>query len=147
MPYLHLTTHSKRQNVATFFILLLIAVSLVAPAYKASGDDFTPQTLLTIDLGTSNNFVNLEIFGAAADDHISGNGDPNTFTNFPRAHALATGDFNKDGFDDLVIGAPDVDFTPQGGSLKANAGAVYILLGRPNFTNPTIVDANTASAL
>lgn len=39
-------------------------------------------------------------------------------------HALAAGDFNRDGFDDLAIGVPSEDIVS-----KRNAGAVNVLLG------------------
>ncbi|WP_437939833.1 hypothetical protein [Sorangium sp. So ce341] len=42
-------------------------------------------------------------------------------------HALAAGDFNRDGFDDLAIGAPGEDI---GGD--DDAGSVYILYGSPS---------------
>ncbi|MFO7565153.1 MAG: FG-GAP-like repeat-containing protein [Enhygromyxa sp.] len=41
---------------------------------------------------------------------------------------LATGDFNCDGFADLVISAPDEDIR-TGGGLAVNAGAVHVLFG------------------
>src|SRR5262249_2785358 len=85
-----------------------------------------------IDLATSNAD---QILGASDGDHITGNTDPA----FPRARALASGDFNHDGFSDLIIGAPDVTFTPGGGSPR-QCGAVYVLFGKANV--PTIVDTN-----
>jgi hypothetical protein len=44
-------------------------------------------------------------------------------------HALAVGDFDADGADDLVIGAPDEDHVPLFGSTIADMGAVYVLYG------------------
>ena len=42
--------------------------------------------------------------------------------------ALASGDFDGDGFDDLAIGAPSEDLTTAGG-VEADAGAVSVLYG------------------
>ena len=44
-------------------------------------------------------------------------------TNGQFGHALASGDFNDDGFDDLAIGSPGFDFP------GANTGRIYILKG------------------
>ncbi len=46
--------------------------------------------------------------------------------------ALATGDFNRDGFGDLAIGAPSED----AGSV-ANTGLVHVIYGGPPGTRPT----------
>ena len=43
----------------------------------------------------------------------------------------ASGDVNGDGYDDLIVSATGVDYAG-----RANAGAVYIILGRPNL-DPT----------
>ena len=43
-------------------------------------------------------------------------------------YALAAGDFNGDGFDDLAIGVPNQDVVVSGRSVL-NAGAVYVLRG------------------
>jgi hypothetical protein len=45
--------------------------------------------------------------------------------------AVAVGDFNGDGFDDLAIGVPDEDLN-AGNQLIANAGAVHIIYGSAN---------------
>lgn len=43
-------------------------------------------------------------------------------------HALAVGDFNNDGYDDLAVGVPDEDITTAEGTFP-NAGAVNIIYG------------------
>jgi len=43
-------------------------------------------------------------------------------------YSVASGDFNKDGFDDLAVGAPFEDI----GSTKIDAGAVNVILGSNN---------------
>src|SRR5436853_4240592 len=61
----------------------------------------TAQATFNINLGDVPSPANLQVIGASANDHLSGNGLPDTFSVFPRAHALATGDFNHDGFQDV----------------------------------------------
>jgi len=109
----------------------------------SANSQISPHLVQTVDLSTT--AASISLLGATADDHLSGDDAPDSFTAFPRAHAVATGDFNNDGFDDMVVGAPDADFDPATGDLRANAGAVYIILGRANFTTPFVVDANLAS--
>jgi hypothetical protein len=127
-------------------LIALISIAGIAGAFSATADDQFPQTSQVIDLNGIPNPAALTIFGATAGDHLSGNGAANTFTTFPRAHALVTGDFNGDGTQDVAIGAPDTDFTPAAPATpRTNAGAVYILFGRPTFPSPTTIDTNLAA--
>ncbi|MFY9607142.1 MAG: hypothetical protein WAU45_00845 [Blastocatellia bacterium] len=126
-------------------LISLLAVSLVSIAiaivpFKAATGDVSTQTVQFIDLSAA--AANIQILGAGDADHLSGNGAANSFATLPRSHAVAVGDINDDGIDDLITGAPDADFTPQGGSLRADAGSVYILFGRASFSTPTIIDTN-----
>jgi len=122
--------------------LALIVISTAALPFKATTDDVSTQLVQSIDLSAAS--ADIQLLGAGEADHLSGNGSANSFATFPRSHALAAGDINNDGIGDLIIGAPDADFTPQGGPTRANAGAVYILFGKTTFTSPTIIDTNTA---
>jgi len=47
---------------------------------------------------------------------------------------IRVGNFNNDQFDDLAIGAPNAD--PLG---RSNAGIIYLIEGRVNFSNSTIL--------
>ena len=49
--------------------------------------------------------------------------------------ALASGDFNNDGYDDLAIGAPGQVFT-NNGVRYANSGAVFVLFGSATGLRP-----------
>lgn len=98
------------------FIISLLAVALVSIAmavvpFKATTDDVSTQTVQFIDLSAA--AANIQMLGAADADHLSGSGAANSFATFPRSHAVATGDINDDGIDDLIVGAPDADFTPE----------------------------------
>ncbi|HVG18454.1 MAG TPA: Ser-Thr-rich GPI-anchored membrane family protein [Blastocatellia bacterium] len=108
-------------------------------------EDQFPQANTNIDLGGNPNPAGVTLLGASTNDHLSGNGAPNTFSVFPRAHAIVTGDFNRDGIQDVAIGAPDTDFIPAAGTPRPNAGAVYILFGRQTFPASAIIDTNTTA--
>jgi hypothetical protein len=133
----------KIECLAILITVVSFGIAAVLWNRPANADDVTTQAILNFDLGTTN--ANVSILGASSEDHLSGNGVPGVFTSFPRAHAIATGDFNGDNIDDVLIGAPDADFTPTGGANRAGAGAAYVVFGRQNFVNPTIIDANLAA--
>jgi FG-GAP repeat len=129
-------------------IVLLFSLSMVAPSFRvAAQDDLQAQLSQLIDLSTNPNAANVQMLGATTGDRLSGSGAADSFaaTSYPRAHAVVTGDFNNDGNRDIVAGAANFDFTPQGGTARADAGAVYVLLGRPAFGSPSIVDTNTTA--
>ncbi|RLF66855.1 MAG: hypothetical protein DRN57_06260 [Thermoplasmata archaeon] len=64
--------------------------------------------------------ADLVIYGVDADDHFG--------------TALVTADINMDGFEDIVISAPDADGK---GNAKRNSGEVYILAGRARSEYPS----------
>jgi hypothetical protein len=127
-----------------FFLMSLLALSF-SLRFVASlkADDISTQALQTIDLSSTTPGVT--IIGANDNDNLGGNGSAGSFSSAPRAHPIATGDFNRDGIQDVAIGAPDADFTPQGGTNRANAGAVYIIFGRQSFGAAAVIDANLAA--
>lgn len=43
------------------------------------------------------------------------------------------GDINGDGFDDIIIGAPDVGEPTPAGRYSSSRGAIYVLFGEPNL--------------
>lgn len=121
---------------------ILLSVSMVAGMFTPTTRSQSVQATLMIDLSAAPSPANIQMLGANSSDHLSGAGTSGSFSSFPRSHAIAVGDFNKDGFKDVVVGAPETDFTPQGGSARADAGAVYILFGKATFAAQTIVDTN-----
>ena len=122
-----------------FFAAIVLTVSTV-PVGSQSGQ---PAANISLAAPTPSNPT---IIGANADDHLSGNGTPDTFSAFPRAHAIAVGDFNHDGFQDVVIGAPDADITPAAPAApRPAAGAVYVIFGKPTFGANAIIDTNPAA--
>jgi hypothetical protein len=127
-------------------VMTLISMAWVIGSVSATADNLLPQASTNIGLGDTPNPAAATLIGASANDHLSGNGTANTSSVFPRAHAIATGDFNRDGFQDIAIGAPDADFAPGAPATpRANAGAVYILFGRQTFPAGTLIDTNTAA--
>jgi hypothetical protein len=138
MRYSKSTGLGKRLHPVFLLAFFLLAAAWPVGNSLLKAKAQSPQAIQTIDVTTAP----LTVLGAGEKDELSGNGSPGVFTAFPRAHAVATGDFNKDGIADLAIGAPEADFTPTGGASRADAGAVYVIFGK-NFPNPTILDAAT----
>jgi hypothetical protein len=137
MSYIKSSGRGRRLTSAFLLAFFLLAAGWpVGNSLKAQ----SPQAIETIDVTNAQ----ITVLGASEKDELSGNGAEKTFTSFPRAHAVASGDFNKDGIADLVIGAPEADFTPTGGVSRAGAGAVYVVFGKTNFANPTVIDAANA---
>jgi hypothetical protein len=124
----------------TLSVFALIVATLPVAANTQS-DTQTAQGLVNIDLGATS--AGITFFGAGGSDHLSGNAAPGTSATFPRAHAIVTGDFNRDGSLDVAIGAPDADFAPTAPApARPNAGAVYILFGKSTFPANAIIDTS-----
>lgn len=144
MASMRIALFKINQPIISSLAVALVSIAIAVVPFRARTDDISGQTVQFIDLSAS--AANIQILGAGAGDHLSGNGATNSFATFPRSHAVAVGDINDDGIDDLIIGAPDADFTPQGGSARAEAGSVHILFGRSSFASPTIIDTNLAAS-
>src|SRR5215213_1028179 len=132
----------SRTILALLATISFIGLALITASFSTRAQ-VTTQTFQTIDPVSTD--ADVEILGAATGDHISGNGTPGN-TALTRARALATGDFDNDGIDDLVIGAPEanVTLTPQGAPAvsRPDAGIVYVLSGR---TTPFPATVDTAA--
>jgi hypothetical protein len=70
----------------------------------------------TIDLATTP--AALTVFGGDADDYLADR------------FSLAQGDFNDDGIDDILLGAPKADGPDNA---RSNAGEAYVILGSPDL--------------
>ncbi|MDH5406056.1 MAG: hypothetical protein OEX80_05905 [Candidatus Aminicenantes bacterium] len=85
---------------------------------------FNPPT--TFDLSTLSPDIN--IYGEAIDDSCG--------------YAVASGDVNGDGYDDIIIGAPDAGLaSPE----RMYVGKTYVIFGK-SFASPTTIDLSTDSA-
>ena len=93
--------------------------------YVIFGESF-PSTPYTIDLETQS--ADISIYGADYKDYSG--------------YAVASGDVNGDGFDDIIIGAHGAD---PGDPSRANAGETYVIFG---FSIPwtVIIDLSTTPA-
>jgi len=129
---------STRFVFSTLLTLILILNPLAGNVIRVLSQEITPQTVQVVDLGST--AAGIQVLGPASESHLTGNGTAGNFDAIPRARALATGDINHDGISDLIVGAPEHDFTPQGGAARANAGAVYVIFGKSTFTPPVTFD-------
>jgi hypothetical protein len=100
-------------NVSAASAALAITVDVTAPAAPKGFDLATAPQLSAIISGTSGFVIN----GALADDRSG-------------FSVSSAGDVNNDGFDDLIIGAPDAD--PNGNI----SGASYVVFGKANNSTP-----------
>jgi hypothetical protein len=131
---------ANAQPITGFLAIAVVAIGMAVIPAKVKTDDISTQTVQFIDLSAG--AANIQMLGAGTADRLSGNGAANSFATYPRSHAVAAGDINDDGIDDLIVGAPDADFTPESGGPRLDAGSVYVLFGRTSFTSPTIIDTS-----
>jgi hypothetical protein len=75
-------------------------------------DSSTPGPSATIDLATT--AADLTVYGGDADDYLADR------------FSLARGDFNGDGIDDILVGAPKASGPDN---VRNNAGEAYVILG------------------
>lgn len=87
-------------------------------AYVIYGDSSLPNAIDLLDLGTYGS----TIYGAHMNDSLG-------------TAVSSAGDMNGDGFDDLILGAPDADGI---GYLRSNSGETYVIFGAAAF--PTSID-------
>src|SRR3972149_5395408 len=92
-------------------VIALIAVALVISTLTAAADG------PIIDTQSSNDAIAI-MFGQKA-DALTG-------------HAIASGDVNGDGYEDLIVGAPFADIEPY--THTYSSGGVYLYLGRPDIS-------------
>jgi FG-GAP repeat len=139
---MNLTKPNRPERRAGWGWMLLVFLAAVLTFSTIPVGSQTGQPAASISLAAPTP-SNPTLIGANADDHLSGSGTPDTFSAFPRAHAVAVGDFNHDGFQDVVVGAPDADITPAAPAApRPGAGAVYVIFGKSTFAANAIIDAN-----
>jgi len=102
------------------------ARSQAGEAYIIFGGSVLNSTS-TIDLNNSDEDVT--IYGATATDFLTGDG------------AMAVGDVNGDGIDDLILGAWVADGPSEG---RSGAGEAYIIFGGPGLNSTSTIDLNSS---
>jgi len=76
----------------------------------------------------SSQWPDITVIGAGQDDNLG--------------WAVASGDINGDGYDDLIVGSLYAD---PGDPARSWAGATYVILGKV-FSSPTVIDLGTQNA-
>ncbi len=110
-------------NVGAASAALAITVDTTAPAAPTGSGGIPAIQLSAIASGTGGFVMN----GAAAADNSG-------------ISVSSAGDVNNDGYDDLIIGAPNAD--PNG---IQNAGAVYVVFGKANTTAVNLSDIGSGT--
>ena len=139
MNFYNRNARPRRRRILSVMFLTAIFTSALGFPTRAQ---FQIQALRTINVGTE---ATTKIFGAAANQKLSGNGTAATFdvtlANL-RARAIATGDVNGDGIADTVVGAPEATVTvPQ---TRTGAGIVYIVFGKTGLSGTIDTGAGQA---
>ena len=136
-------TRIKPRRAQTLFVAFLTAIVLSFVVYSHSAGFQTAQVLRFIIVGTE---ASAQILGATTNQHLSSNGTPATFdvtAGNLRARAIATGDVNNDGIQDVIVGAPDATFSVSAVN-RVGAGIVYVVLGK--MTLAGTIDTNAGQA-
>src|SRR5262245_25066422 len=97
-----LSASGKATYLAVVACIFATAAVILAVKSAADDDPISPQAVLNLDLNVPGT-AQVQVIGSTTDDHLTGNGAPNVFTDFRRARALAVGDFNGDAIQDIVI--------------------------------------------
>jgi concanavalin A-like lectin/glucanase superfamily protein/FG-GAP repeat protein len=130
MKFYDQTRRPRRSS--TLLVVFLTALIPFALIFSSSAQ-FQAETIRIINVATE---ANATMLGAATNQHLSGNGSAATFdvslANL-RAHAVAIGDVNGDGIQDMVIGAPDATFT-VGAQTRTGAGIAYVVFGKSTLS-------------
>lgn len=139
------TSGPSRTN--RLLVVLLTALIPFAVIFSSSAQLQSVETIRFINVASE---ANPTVLGAGTNQHLSGNGSAATFDvslGNLRAHAVAAGDVNGDGIQDVLIGAPDATFTvtPAGGGpqTRTGAGIAYIIFGKSTLSG-TIDTASQA---
>jgi hypothetical protein len=119
----------RRPGLGSVLLVVFLTILIPFALVFSSSAQFQTETIRFINVAAE---ANPTLLGAASDRHLSGNGTAAAFdvslANL-RAHAVAVGDVNGDGIQDVVMGAPDATFT-VGAQTRTNAGVVYVVFGR-----------------
>ncbi|MCK5561870.1 MAG: Ig-like domain-containing protein [Thermoplasmata archaeon] len=120
--------NKDKRKFVVYLIVALLCGSVLSVAGTVWGDQASRgprlSSIIDLDVATAYPHQNLSIFGVNADDQAG--------------NAVATGDLNGDGINDIIIGASLADFLALG---RTDCGGVFVIYGSTSL--PSIKNLST----
>jgi hypothetical protein len=122
---------NQRFKLLHITIVLVFYLSLLLPTSTNLSANL--QKIGLTDIVPNSPAPDVMILGPSPRSRLGGCGQPDNLSDSNHSQTISVGDFNADGIQDLAISAPDAELIV--GSTIRKSGAVYIILGRRDFSS------------